>query len=154
MKDPAVPLNFAIFLHNRKQSEEAKKMLHLFEIRVQKLRTTPGLDADPDVLQAASNLADKMEHTLSISVPKPATGSKQRRESAPESAKSIRKSALKSARAAGKNKLIIGLVLLMKNHSWLGTIQILRNQKGGWVGEAKCLRLLTWWVSGCGKMLT
>ena len=77
MKDPAVPLNFAIFLHNRKQSEEAKKMLHLFEIRVQKLRTTPGLDADPDVLQAASNLADKMDHTLSISVPKPATGSKQ-----------------------------------------------------------------------------
>ena len=118
MKDPAVPLNFAIFLHNRKQSEEAKKMLHLFEIRVQKLRTTPGLDADPDVLQAASNLADKMDHTLSISVPKPATGSKQRRDSVPESAKSIRKSALKSARAAGKNKLMIGLVLLMKNHSW------------------------------------
>ena len=107
MKDPAVPLNFAIFLHNRKQPEEAKKMFHLFEIRVQKLRTTPGLDADPDVLQAASNLADKMEHTLSISVPKPATGSKQRRDLLPESAKSIRKSALKSARAAGKNKLII-----------------------------------------------
>ena len=111
MKDPAVPLNFAIFLHNRKQSEEAKKMLHLFEIRVQKLRTTPGLDADPDVLQAASNLADKMDHTLSISVPKPATGSKQRRDTVPESAKSIRKSALKSARAAGKNKSIIALVL-------------------------------------------
>ena len=117
MKDPAVPLNFAVFLHNRKQSEEAKKMLHLFEIRVQKLRTTPGLDADPDVLQAASNLADKMDHTLSISVPKPATGSKQRRDLPPESAKSIRKSALKSARAAGKNKSInIGLVLPMKNH--------------------------------------
>ena len=30
----------------------------------------------------------------------------------------------------------------------LGTIQILRNQKGGWVGEAKCLRLLTRWVGG------
>ena len=119
MKDPAVPLNFAIFLHNRKQSEEAKKMLHLFEIRVQKLRTTPGLDADPDVLQAASNLADKMDHTLSISVPKPATGSKQRRDSVPESAKSIRKSALKSARAAGKNKSILGLVMPMENHRWL-----------------------------------
>ena len=25
----------------------------------------------------------------------------------------------------------------------LGTIQILRNQKGGWVGQAKCLLLLT-----------
>ena len=28
----------------------------------------------------------------------------------------------------------------------LGTIQILRNQNSGWVGEAKCLCLLTWWV--------
>ena len=36
----------------------------------------------------------------------------------------------------------------------LGTIQILRNQKGGWVGKAKCLRLLTRWLGGCGKMLT
>ena len=36
----------------------------------------------------------------------------------------------------------------------LGTIQILRNQKGGWVGLAKCLRLLTRWVGGDGKMLT
>ena len=103
MKDPAVPLNFAVFLHNQKQSEEAKKMLHLFEIRVQKLRTTPGLDADPDVLQAASNLAGKMEFNLSISVPKPATS--KRRDSVPESAKSSRKSALKSARAAGKAQL-------------------------------------------------
>ena len=104
MKDPAVPLNFAVFLHNRKQSEEAKKMLHLFEIRVQKLRATPGLDADPDVLQAASNLAGKMEFNLSISgVPKPATS--KRRDSVPESAKSSRKSALKSARAAGKAQL-------------------------------------------------
>ena len=36
----------------------------------------------------------------------------------------------------------------------LGTIEILRNQKGGWVGKAKCLRLLTRWLGGCGKMLT
>ena len=34
--------------------------------------------------------------------------------------------------------------------STLGTIQILRNQKGGWVGKAKCLRLLTRRVGGCG----
>ena len=34
----------------------------------------------------------------------------------------------------------------------LGTIQILRNQKGGWVGKAKCLRLLTRWV-GVAKCL-
>ena len=39
-------------------------------------------------------------------------------------------------------------------HNWLGTIQILHNQKGGWVGKVKCLRLLTWWVGGFGKMLT
>ena len=37
---------------------------------------------------------------------------------------------------------------------FLGTIQILRNQKGGWVGLAKCLHLLTRWVGGVGKMLT
>ena len=37
---------------------------------------------------------------------------------------------------------------------YLGTIQILRNQKGGWVGKAKCLRFLTRWLGGCGKMLT
>ena len=50
MKDPAVPLNFAVFLYNRKEVEEATKMLQLFELRVQKLRQTPpGLDADPDV---------------------------------------------------------------------------------------------------------
>ena len=36
----------------------------------------------------------------------------------------------------------------------LGTIQILRKQKGGWVGLAKCLRLLTRWVGGFGKILT
>ena len=36
----------------------------------------------------------------------------------------------------------------------LGTIQILRKQKGGWVGLAKCLRFLTRWVGGFGKMLT
>ena len=36
----------------------------------------------------------------------------------------------------------------------LGTIQLLRKQKGGWVGYAKCLHLLTWWVGGSSKMLT
>ena len=36
----------------------------------------------------------------------------------------------------------------------LGTIHLLRNQKGGWVGLAKFLRLLTRWVGGFGKMLT
>ena len=51
IKDPAVPLNFAVFLHNKKEQDEAKKMLQLFEMRVQKLRQTPpGLDADPDVI--------------------------------------------------------------------------------------------------------
>ena len=104
MKDPAVPLNFAVFLHNRKLSDESKKMLQLFEIRVQKLRTTPGLDADPDVLQAASNLAEKMEFQLSINVPKPATSTK-RRDSIESTSKTSRKSALKSARAAGKAQL-------------------------------------------------
>ena len=38
--------------------------------------------------------------------------------------------------------------------NFLGTIQILRNQKGKWVAKAICLRLLTRWLGGCGKMLT
>lgn len=49
MKDPAVPLNFAVFLSNRNEIDEAKNMLNMFEMRVQKLRSSPGLDADPDV---------------------------------------------------------------------------------------------------------
>ena len=36
----------------------------------------------------------------------------------------------------------------------LGTSQVLRKQKGGWVGYAKCLHFLTWWVGGSSKMLT
>ena len=31
---------------------------------------------------------------------------------------------------------------------------ILRKQKGGWVGYAKCLRFLTRWAGGSSKMLT
>jgi len=49
IKDPAIPLNYGVFMHNRKLSEEASKQLANFEIRVKKLRQTPGLDADPDV---------------------------------------------------------------------------------------------------------
>ena len=37
---------------------------------------------------------------------------------------------------------------------FVGTIQVLRKQKGGWVGYAKCLHFLTWWVGGSSKMLT
>ena len=35
-----------------------------------------------------------------------------------------------------------------------GTIQIVRKQNSGWVGEVKCLCLLTCWVGGVSKMLT
>ncbi len=49
IKDPAIPLNYAVYLFNQKQSENAIKQMQNFEIRVQKLRQMPGLDADPDV---------------------------------------------------------------------------------------------------------
>ena len=50
VKDPSVPLNYAVFLFNRNESDEARKLLQMFEMRVQRLRQTPpGLDADPDV---------------------------------------------------------------------------------------------------------
>ena len=47
---------------------------------------------------------------------------------------------------------VIPVLGIKYNH--LGTIQILRNQNSGWVGLAKCLRLLTWWVGGFSKFLT
>jgi hypothetical protein len=49
IKDPAIPLNYAVYLFNQKQPENAIKQMQNFEIRVQKLRQMPGLDADPDV---------------------------------------------------------------------------------------------------------
>ena len=36
------------------------------------------------------------------------------------------------------------IACLLWGNDTLGTTQILRNQKGGWVGKVKCLRLLTW----------
>jgi hypothetical protein len=49
IKDPAIPLNYAIYLFNQKQPDMAIKQIQNFEMRVQKLRQMPGLDADPDV---------------------------------------------------------------------------------------------------------
>ena len=49
IKDPAIPLNYAVYLFNQKQPDNAIKQMQNFEIRVQKLRQMPGLDADPDV---------------------------------------------------------------------------------------------------------
>ena len=52
IKDPAVPLNFAVFLSNREEFDEAKTQLKHFELRVTKLRSSSGLDADPDVINS------------------------------------------------------------------------------------------------------
>ena len=81
-KDPAIALNYSIFLYNRsckddKSDEndpemynEAVNKIQLFEVRVKKLRDGgSGVDADPDVLMAASSLAKEMEYSLSISTP-------------------------------------------------------------------------------------
>ena len=59
IKDPAIPLNYAIFLFNQKLVDDSIKLVQNFEMRVQKLRQLPGLDADPDV---------SIEETSSISL--------------------------------------------------------------------------------------
>ena len=49
---------------------EAVNKIQLFEVRVKRLRDGgSGVDADPDVLMAASSLAKEMEYSLSISTP-------------------------------------------------------------------------------------
>ncbi len=48
-KDPAIPLNYAIMLHNQGMTQEAQAKLSSFEERVNNLRKASGLDADPDV---------------------------------------------------------------------------------------------------------
>ena len=49
---------------------EAINKIQLFEVRVKRLREGgSGMDADPDVLLAASSLAKEMEYSLSISTP-------------------------------------------------------------------------------------
>ena len=48
-RDPAVPLNFAVFLGGLGNAPAAAQQLRNFEQRVTKLRQTPNLDADPDV---------------------------------------------------------------------------------------------------------
>ena len=49
---------------------EAINKIQQFEIRVKRLRDGgSGVDADPDVLMAASSLAKEMEYALSISTP-------------------------------------------------------------------------------------
>ena len=85
-RDPAIALNYAIFLYNRscqdknteenveKVYEEAIDKIKLFEMRVIHLRegssgVATGMDADPDVLIAAAALANEMEYKLSISTP-------------------------------------------------------------------------------------
>ena len=49
---------------------DAINKIQLFEVRVKRLREVgSGMDADPDVLLAASSLAKEMEYSLSISTP-------------------------------------------------------------------------------------
>ena len=58
IKDPAIPLNYAIFLFNQKLVDDSIKLVQNFEMRVQKLRQLPGLDADPDVsIEEISNIS-------------------------------------------------------------------------------------------------
>ena len=81
-KDPAIALNYAIFLYNKSSQDnqeegaddnvyaDAISKIQLFENRVQHLRDcNSGMDADPDVLMAAHSLAKEMEYKLTISTP-------------------------------------------------------------------------------------
>jgi hypothetical protein len=81
-KDPAIALNYAIFLYNKSSQEiqeeensdeiyaDAISKIQLFETRVKYLREgASGMDADPDVLMAANSLAKEMEYKLTISTP-------------------------------------------------------------------------------------
>jgi len=73
-RDPAVPLNYAVFLNRLGKVPEAAQQMKKFEARVTKLRQTPGLDADPDVLHTASLLAAQMHYTIEIQVGKARQG--------------------------------------------------------------------------------
>lgn len=73
-RDPAVPLNFAVFLARIGKVPAAAKQMKNFEARVIKLRQTPGLDADPDVLQTAGLLASQMSYTLEIPISRARVG--------------------------------------------------------------------------------
>ena len=81
-KDPAIALNYAIFLYNKSSQEkddeednaemyaDAISKIQLFERRVKHLREgASGMDADPDVLMAANSLSKEMEYKLTITTP-------------------------------------------------------------------------------------
>merc|ERR1712062_575666 len=66
-RDPAVALNFAVFLAGHGNSVGAAQQLKNLEQRVTKLRQS-NLDADPQVLATAAQLAEAIGYTLGITI--------------------------------------------------------------------------------------
>ena len=62
-KDPAVALNYAIFMFNQGNMTEAIAKLQVFEARVYSLRDI-GLDADPDIVNTALNLCKELDYDM------------------------------------------------------------------------------------------
>ena len=50
-RDPSVCLNYAIFLHNKKDDEKSKQVFEQFEARALKYRQTTGTDTDSEVAE-------------------------------------------------------------------------------------------------------
>ncbi|CAG0879160.1 unnamed protein product [Cyprideis torosa] len=63
-KDPLAPLNYASFLMNQGDKTAAICNLRVFEERVVQFRRTHVVDIDPDILEAATKLAESLETQL------------------------------------------------------------------------------------------
>ena len=100
-RDPAVPLNYAVFLAGQGDAVGAARQLRQLEQRTAALRETPGLDADPEVLATALQLAATIGYTLGISVNnvKPRENSKPRMSEREKEAKSRARAAKTAMKA-------------------------------------------------------
>lgn len=62
-RDPAIALNYAIFLYNQEQHTESIEKLSLFENRVISLREM-GLETDADIVKAALGLCKELNYDM------------------------------------------------------------------------------------------
>ncbi|XP_040574584.1 BBSome complex member BBS4 [Lepeophtheirus salmonis] len=72
-KDPAIPLNFAIYHYNRGETLSSKEKLGTMEERVLKLKSQCGLNTESDILITAGKLAKLLGMELQIEIPSPET---------------------------------------------------------------------------------
>ena len=62
-RDPAIALNYAIFLYNLEQHKESIEKLSLFENRVIALREQ-GMETDADIVKAALGLCKELNYDM------------------------------------------------------------------------------------------